>query len=78
MEKLVRRSWVIFIIALIASLGFEFFYHPHGSFGIDGTRLFNAWYGFVTCVAMVFGAKLLGVFLKKPENYYNKPEQGDD
>jgi hypothetical protein len=36
------------------------------------TRIgFFAWYGFVTCAAMVVGAKVLGIFLKRPDDYYD-------
>ena len=45
--------------------------HKHATFGIEGTFGFYAWYGFITCVGMVVFAKLLGVLLKRPENYYD-------
>ena len=42
------------------------------SFGIEDSFGFFAWYGFVSCVGMIVFAKLLGLFLKRPEDYYEK------
>ena len=38
---------------------------------IDGWFGFAAAYGFLCCAAMVLVAKGLGVFLKRPDNYYD-------
>jgi hypothetical protein len=43
--------------------------HPH--FAIDGSFGFYSWYGFATCVAMVAAAKIIGVVLKRKDNYYD-------
>ena len=43
--------------------------HPH--FGFVDWFAFNAVYGFLTCVAMVLVAKLLGFTLKRPDDYYD-------
>lgn len=43
--------------------------HPH--FAIDGTFGFYSWYGFASCVAMVAAAKIIGVVLKRKDNYYD-------
>lgn len=56
------------VLALLV-LG-EFTYHAHAYFAMDGWFGFNAAYGFLTCVAMILFAKLLGVYLKRPESYY--------
>ena len=48
--------------------------HLHASFGLDAVFGFYALYGFLSCVAMVAVAKLLGVLLKRPDDYYD----GDD
>ncbi len=66
----IRKLWIILIavlaITVIAGLFIEF----HDHFGIESSFAFYAWYGFATCVLMVVGAKLLGIFLKRPDNYY--------
>lgn len=66
----IRRLWVIFGIVLALTVAAGLMLGPHGHFGIDGTFGFHAWYGFITCVAMVVVAKLLGFLVKRPENYY--------
>jgi hypothetical protein len=67
----IRTLWMIFIAILIVTVVAGFFVHKHESFGIEDSYGFFAWYGFITCVGMVVFAKLLGLFLKRPENYYD-------
>jgi hypothetical protein len=52
----------------------QFVVHLHASFGPDALFGFYAAYGFLSCVAMVLVAKLLGLLLKRPDRYYD----GDD
>jgi len=49
---------------------------PHPYFGIDGSFGFYAWYGFLTCAAMVLGAKALGLLIGRMDTYYE--EEDDD
>jgi RsiW-degrading membrane proteinase PrsW (M82 family) len=67
----IRKLWIIFIVILIVTVVAGFFVHQHDHFGIEDSVGFFAWYGFITCVGMVVFAKLLGVFLKRPEDYYD-------
>ena len=69
--KTIRKLWIggIALLAIIVAMGS--FAHPHVYFGIEGTFGFFAWYGLVTCVVMVIGSKLLGMALKRGENYYD-------
>ena len=69
--KTIRNLWIGGIALLIFIVGLGSFAHPHIYFGIEGTFGFFAWYGLVACVAMVIGAKLLGMVLKRGENYYD-------
>jgi len=66
----IRWLWRIFGGVLGLTVAAGLFMKPHGHFGLDGTFGFQAWYGFITCVAMVVVAKLLGFLVKRPENYY--------
>lgn len=66
----IRTIWIVFGVILAAIVAGDFVVHHHEHFGIDATFGFYAWYGFVTCVAMVVGAKVLGIFLKRPDDYY--------
>jgi hypothetical protein len=47
------------------------FIHHHAWFGLDGTFGFGAWFGFVSCIAMVAFAKALGAVLKRRDTYYD-------
>jgi len=69
-QKNIRKLWFGFMTILATSLIAGLFVHQHEHFGIEQSFGFFAWYGFITCVGMVLFAKLLGVFLKRSENYY--------
>jgi hypothetical protein len=57
------------MLALVALSDSLLTMHPH--FGADGYFGFYSAYGLVTCVAMVIGAKALGIFLKRKDTYYD-------
>jgi len=70
------KLWAIQIAILVIAVIPEFFMHHHPHFedkgiGVDASWGFFAWYGFLTCTAMVVGAKILGIFLKRKDTYYN-------
>ena len=67
----IRWLWIIMFVILAVSVVLQFGAHIHGHFGVDETLGFNAWYGFITCVAMVAGAKLLGILIKRKDTYYD-------
>ena len=66
----IRILWMVFIGILALTVVGGFFVHHHERFGIEDSFAFHAWYGFMTCVGMVVFAKVLGIFLKRPEAYY--------
>ena len=71
------KLWVILFAVLMLSLIPELFIHHHPHFSDHGTEIdvsfgFQAWYGFLTCGAMVVGAKILGIFLKRKDTYYDE------
>lgn len=70
--RTITLLWALFCIALLASVIAGLFVHGHPHFDIEATLFFPAWFGFVACAAIVWGSKLLGLALKKPENYYEK------
>ncbi len=49
----------------------DFVIHPHAAFGIDGSFGFYSWYGLLTCLAMIFFSKILALFLKRKDTYYD-------
>jgi hypothetical protein len=67
----IRKLWIwgIIMLALIALSDLLLTPHPH--FGADGYFGFYSAYGLMTCVAMVIGAKALGIFLKRKDTYYD-------
>lgn len=67
-----RTLWIAFAIVLALTVipGFIVDMHPH--FPFESWPAFFAIYGFLACVVLVFGAKLLGVLLKRPDTYYDE------
>ena len=70
----ITRLWLGFGVILALTVIANIWIDVHGAFGIDGTFGFFAWYGFLTCVAMIVAAKVLGIFLKRPDTYYDEPD----
>lgn len=67
----IKLLWRIFIAILVATVLADFFIEHHGYFGIDGTFGFGAWYGFASCIILVFFSKALGALLKRRDTYYD-------
>ena len=68
----IRLLWRVFALVLVGTVLAGLFVHIHVYFWIDGTFGFAAWYGFATCVAMIVVAKGLAIFLKRPDDYYDR------
>jgi hypothetical protein len=66
----IRLLWIAFIavLALTVLLDLVVEHHPH--FWPEGTFGFGAWFGFLSCVALIAFAKALGALLKRPDSYY--------
>ena len=67
----IKALWIGFIVVLLLVVLGDFFIHTHVAFEIDGTFGFYAWYGLVTCIAMIVAAKALALLLKRPDDYYD-------
>ena len=67
----IRRLWIVFgtILAVLVALDLVVTHHPH--FGLESSFGFGAWFGFLSCVALVAFAKALGALLKRPDTYYD-------
>lgn len=70
------KLWALQILILVLALLPELFvhHHPHFAgqgFALDATLGFYAWYGFLACAGMIALAKTLGIFLKRPDTYYD-------
>jgi len=59
-------------LAIFCSLLFfaDFLYEKHGYFDIEHFPGFYGIYGFVMFTALIFAAKTLRFFIKRPEDYY--------
>lgn len=68
----IKKLWVVFFIVLGLTLLAQAFVHIHEYFAIDEWFGFYAFYGFFSCVAMVIVAKLLGLVLKQPDDFYDE------
>ncbi len=67
----VKRLLGIFYASLVVLLIVDFFIHKHAEFPWEESPVFFAAYGFVSCVVVIFTAKLLRVFTKRDEKYYD-------
>ena len=70
--RTIKILWIMFSVVLALLVGADFFVAHHSLFGVDGLPSFSAVFGFISCVILVFGAKALGLLLKKPEDYYDR------
>jgi sterol desaturase/sphingolipid hydroxylase (fatty acid hydroxylase superfamily) len=67
----IRRLWIAFIAILAGLVAADLFVSHRPHFGVDGWFGFGAWFGFFSCVVLVLFAKALGLFLKRPDTYYD-------
>lgn len=73
----IRKLWWIFGAVLALTVVAQLFVPLKGYFGLDGLFAFNAWFGFLACAALILIAKVLGLFLKRPDNYYELREEDE-
>ena len=74
----IRALWIVFIVVLAFTLAAELFVHLHPRFRLERWFGFHAAWGFLSCVGMVLFANLLGVFLRRPDDYYARLQQQAD
>lgn len=67
----VKRLLAIFYVSLVVLLVADFFVHKHADFPWEGATNFFAVYGYVSCVLLIFIAKLMRIFIKRDEKYYD-------
>lgn len=70
----IKKLWIGSGIVLAGLVGADAFVHHHAPhFGIETTFSFSAWYGFITCVAMVvISKKVVGFVLKRKDTFYDE------
>jgi uncharacterized membrane protein len=69
----IRKLWIGSSIVLTLVILAQTVFYVKGYFGFDAWFGFGAIYGFVSCLVMVLVAKLLGLILKRPLDYYDEP-----
>ena len=74
----IRLLWIVFIVVLALTVAAELLVHLHPRFRLERWFGFHAAWGFLSCVAMVFVANLLGFFLRRPEDYYTRRPEWPD
>ena len=67
----VKRFLFIFYGCLALLLAIDPFIHKHSEFAWETVPEFYAAYGFVSCVLLIFVAKLLRILVKRDEDYYD-------
>jgi len=68
----IRLLWRGFVAILVVVVLAELLVERHSIVGIDGWFGFGAWFGFLSCIVLVFLAKAVGLVLKRPDDYYDR------
>ncbi|PIE71259.1 MAG: hypothetical protein CSA22_04155 [Deltaproteobacteria bacterium] len=58
--------------SLVVLLGADFFIHKHDHICLGNAYEFYAFYGFISCVMLIFIAKGLRHLIKRDETYYDQ------
>lgn len=74
----IRVLWIVFIAVLALTVAAELLVHLHPRFRLERWFGFHAAWGFLSCVAMVLFANLLGVVLRRPDDYYTRRPEWPD
>ena len=62
----------LFFLSLGVLLIVDFFIPKHAAFPWEETPCFFAAYGYVSCVLLVLVARVLRLFIKREEDYYDR------
>ncbi|NCP65530.1 MAG: hypothetical protein GW763_04670 [Paraglaciecola sp.] len=73
----IRKLWIGFSVLLTLLVLAQTVIYIKGYFGFDAMFGFAAIYGFSSCLLMVLLAKVLGLVLKRPQDYYQDASQED-
>lgn len=69
-KETIRKLWVTFAVVLVATVIAERLVDSDPHFAVESWFGFNAWFGLLACAGLIAVAKFLGVFLKRPDRYY--------
>lgn len=66
-----RINPYIYVIAVIVLVSDFYVHHDHAEFVWETIPGFSALYGFISCVAIIAAAKVLGALLGRKGDYYD-------
>ena len=70
-KKTIKKLIVFSLIILGLLIFIEFFIILHPHFDVERIFEFHAIFGFLSCVALIIFAKLLGFLIKRKDDYYD-------
>ena len=68
----IKKLWIMLYVICGLTVLPDLFTHRHAYFGVDGYFGFYAVLGFISCAVLILFSKLVALFLKAKENYYDK------
>ncbi|TWU60683.1 hypothetical protein Poly51_09640 [Rubripirellula tenax] len=68
--KKLTGALVVSCVVLVIADGF--YENPHPHFDLETSFGFQAWFGFIAFVVIVFLGRLLRLIVSKPEDYYER------
>ena len=75
--KNVRLIWRGFLVVLALTVLAEALVRLHPHFAVESLFGFHAWFGLLSCAAMILVAKGLGLLLKRTDTYYAEDERDE-
>lgn len=70
-KSTIRLIWIVSVVVLAVLTLLDLAIKKKSYFEIEDGFGFGSWYGFLACVVLVVGSKLLGMVLKRPDTYYD-------
>ena len=71
----IKKLWVFSIVLLVSLVLVQLFFPIKGHFEVESWIGFGAWFGFIACILMILFSKVLGLVVKKSEDYYVQDEE---
>lgn len=72
-----RLLWRAFIVVLALTVIAGFFVSHGDQGGPESLFAFGAWYGFGACAVLIAAAKILAIFVKRRDTYYDFERRDD-
>lgn len=70
----IRLLWRLFLVVLALTVVAELVLTLHPHFAVESVFGFYAWFGFLSCAAMIGVAKAIGQLLKRTDTYYGRED----